>query len=539
MPLNADILFEGGPIHTGLGTLPPGSALAVKHGRVLAVGKAAELRALAVAERVDLGGRCLIPGLIDAHNHLSWYAQLLRYVDCRLPLGSSLTVALERLRRRAEDTPPGEWVGGWGFADYKVSERRFPTLAEMDEAAPAHPAVMIHASGHSAVANRLALKTMGHTDQTPDPPGGRIERDPRTGRPNGVLHEAAMQGFSLATMFEEYLSLSVEEQVAILEQGSAEYARLGITTVCDPSVMPPLLTSYQEAERAGRLRCRVVGMPLYEWSRPILDSGMLSGFGSDRLKLGPVKLIGDGSLSGRTAAVTQPYLNADGLGILYHDQPQLDEIVRELDHGGQQIAIHAIGDRAVEQVLRAYEKVIVKGGSNRRRHRMEHAGIVNPELIRLMEKLDVVIATQPRMLFEQGDGFYRACGEERIEWVYPYRAYIEAGLHVAGSSDCPVVSPDPLLGMRDAVLRRTEEGRVLAPDQCLTPRQALTMFTRDAAYSLFEEKRSGTLEEGKLADLLVLSDDILCLPPEEWEMRLKVDMTVVDGEIVYRTDQRP
>jgi len=170
---------------------------------------------------------------------------------------------------------------------------------------------------------------------------------------------------------------------------------------------------------------------------------------------------------------------------------------------------------------------------------MEHAGIVNAELIRLMAELDVVIATQPRMLFEQGDGFYRACGEERIPWVYPYRSYVEAGLHVAGSSDCPVVSPDPLLGMRDAVLRRTEEGRVLAPAQCLTPRQALTMFTQDAAHSLFEEKRLGTLEEGKLADLLVLSGDILSLPPEEWEARLKVDMTVVGGEIVYRTDQRP
>jgi predicted amidohydrolase YtcJ len=297
-----------------------------------------------------------------------------------------------------------------------------------------------------------------------------------------------MQQFSFENLFQEFITLSTDEQVAVLQVGIEEYVGMGITTTCDAGCLPPLLSAYQETEQRGALKCRVVAMPFYEWSKAILKSGLRSGFGSERLKLGAIKLIGDGSLSGRTAAVSQPYQNTDNVGILYKDQETMDGIVQELDARGYQIAIHAIGDRAVEQVLLAYEKVIGRGNPNTNRHRMEHAGILNAELLQFMADIDLVIATQPRMLYEQGDGFYRSCGEERIQWVYPYRAFIEKGLHVAGSSDCPVVSADPILGMRDALLRQTEEGRVLAPAQRLDPEQALHMFTQGAAYSLFEEE---------------------------------------------------
>jgi predicted amidohydrolase YtcJ len=535
MTLSADLIFSGGTIHTGLETLPPGSAIAIKSGRILAVDRAAELSRLEARQRIDLQGRTVIPGLIDAHNHLSWYAMLLRYVDCRVPLNGSLFTALVRIQDRAQELRPGEWIRGWGFADYKVSERRFPTLAEMDESAPDHPVIIIHASGHSAVMNSLALQTVGFDEHTPDPPGGKIERDAHTGQLTGVLHETAMVQFSMDSMFKEFLALGLEQQVAILEQGTQEYARLGITTACDASVMPPLLSCYQEAARLGRLNCRITAMPFYDWSRPVIDSGLRTGFGSGWMKLGPVKLISDGSLSGRTAAVSQPYQGTQDLGILYYPQEKLDQIVRELDARDLQIAIHAIGDRAVEQVLLAYEKVT--GGGNPHRHRMEHAGIVSHQLVQKMVDTNLVIATQPRMLYEQGDGFYRSCGEERIHRVYPYKTFIESGLHTAGSSDCPVVSPDPLLGMRDAVLRQTEEGRVLAPEQRLAPEQALYMFTQDAAWSLFDEREKGTLQEGRLADLLVLSADPLALPAEQWEEQMHVEMTVIDGRIIYQAEE--
>jgi predicted amidohydrolase YtcJ len=243
-------------------------------------------------------------------------------------------------------------------------------------------------------------------------------------------------------------------------------------------------------------------------------------------------VMSDGSLSGRTAAVTEPYLNTPGTGILYHTQKRLNEIVREIHDKGFQAAIHAIGDAALDQVVTAYEQVIRPGAGNLRRHRIEHAGILNDRLMDRIAELDLVVATQPRFLFEQGDGFLASCGPERIKRVYPFRSLIQRGIRVAGSSDCPVVVHDPLLGIRDAVLRRTEEGRTLAPEERLTAEQALRMFTIEAARASFEEDEKGSLKPGKLADLVVLSGDPLAVPPELIG-GLEVRMTVIGGKVVY------
>jgi len=534
MPLDMDLLFLGGKVHTGTKDLVDIEAVAVKNGRIVALGRTSDFEGLEAARTIQLDGRVMIPGLIDAHNHLSWYSILLSHVDCRIPLNGDIHDLLEIISQAVRETEPGELIRGWGFADYKVKQRRYPTLKELDEVAPDNPVVILHASGHSAVVNSLALSQLGIDEQTPDPPGGQIERDPGTEKPNGILHEAALHQFSFENMFQEFINLDIDTKMSSIQAGIEKSISMGLTTLCDAACLPPILSAYQEAERRGILKCRVIGMPFYDWNKPLLDSGLCSGFGSERFKLGAIKLIGDGSLSGRTAAVSEPYQDTDNLGVLYRDQETLDTIVQELDSKGFQIAIHAIGDRAIEQVLLAYEKVIGRGNLNSNRHRMEHAGILNPELLQFMADIDLVIATQPRMLYEQGEGFYRSCGEERIQLVYPYRSFIERGLHVAGSSDSPVVSADPVLGMRDSMMRQTEEGRILAPEQRLNPEQALHLFTQGAAYSLFEEDNIGTIEEGKLADMVILSDDPLTLPPELWETKMQVNMTIVGGEIVYQ-----
>jgi predicted amidohydrolase YtcJ len=281
----------------------------------------------------------------------------------------------------------------------------------------------------------------------------------------------------------------------------------------------------------------VVAMPYYDWSASWLADGVPSSAGGVRVRVGAVKLFADGSLSGCTAAVSQPYQGSHNHGILHRTQAELDALVRTLDERGFQIGVHAIGDRAIVQTLRAYAAVLGRG-PNQRRHRLEHVGVLTPALLAELARLDVVVATQPRMLFEQGDGFVHSCGEERIAWVYPYRALIDAGVHVAGSSDCPVVSADPILGMRDAVLRRTEEGRVLAPEQRLDARQALRMWTEEAAYSLFMETERGRLVPGAAADLVVLAADPLATDPETWNEQLRVEMTVVGGEIVFERTRR-
>jgi len=402
----------------------------------------------------------------------------------------------------------------------------------LDEAAPDHPVVVIHVSGHHAAVNSAALEAFQISASTPDPPGGRIERDPASGEPTGVLHESAMHDLSFAGLVLEFLGLDVDSQLQRIEQGGREYLKCGITSVHDASCLPHILKLYREAERRGRLPVRLYPMPLLDWSRPLLEAGVCTGFGSDRLRVGPMKVKSDGSLSARTAAVSEPYLNTPGNGMLTMDQDRMNETVREIHEKGFQAAIHAIGDRAVEQVVTAYEQVIPRGGGNPMRHRIEHAGVLDPVLIQRIAERNLVVVTQPRFLFEQGDGFLASCGPERIRRVYPFRSLLESGVRVAGSSDCPVVSHEPLLGIRDAVMRRTEAGEVLAPDERLTSEQALRMFTIEAARASFEEDRKGSIRPGKLADMVVLDRDPLSVEPEQIG-NIRVRMTLLDGEVVY------
>lgn len=520
------ITLEGKPLNDG--------AVAVLGDRIAAVGSTQELAPLRETARqsMDLNGAVVVPGFIDAHNHMFLYIYLRTLLDCRTPLDSAMEDLLNKVASKAHETPKGEWVRGWGFADYKVAGRRYPTRRELDEVAPHNPVVIIHASGHSAAANSAALQGFDISAHTPDPPDGRIEREPGSSEPTGVLHETAAQMVSYAGMVLEFLGKDLDTKISLIEQGGPDYWRCGITSVHDAACLPDILALYQEADLRGRLPVRVYPMCLLDLSRSLLDSGIRTRFGSERLRVGPIKVMGDGSLSGRTAAVSEPYLNMPGTGILYMDQERMNGVVREVHEKGFQCAIHAIGDRAVEQVVTAYEKVITPGSGNPLRHRIEHAGILNSELMDRMAALDLVVGTQPRFLFEQGDGFLASCGPERIKRVYPFRSLIQRGMRVAGSSDCPVVSQDPLLGIQDAVLRRTEEGVVLAPDERLSPEQALRMFTMEAAWASFQENEKGSIRPGKLADLAVLSDDPLSVAPERIR-DIEVWMTLLGGQVMY------
>jgi len=529
-----DLVLHGGKVITLEEDLGMAESVAVLGRRIAAVGSDRELAPLreTAARSVDLKGAAVVPGFVDAHNHLFLTLYLLTLLDCRAALNDPVSSVLETVASRARETPAGDMIRGWGFADYKVRERRYPTRWELDEAAPDHPVVIMHVSGHHAAANSAALAAFGISAATPDPPGGRIERDPASGEPSGVLHESAMHDISFAGLVLEFLAMEPERQLDRIEQGGREYLKCGITSVHDAASLPQILRLYHEAERRGRLPLRLYPMPLMEYSRPLLEAGLCTGFGSDRLRVGPMKVISDGSLSGRTAAVSEPYRNTPGDGMLAMDQERMNRTVREIHDQGFQAAVHAIGDRAVGQVVAAFEQVIPRGSGNPRRHRIEHAGVLDATLIRRMAELDLVVATQPRFLFEQGDGFLASCGPERIRRVYPFRSLLESGIRVAGSSDCPVVSKEPLLGMQDAVLRRTEAGEVLAPEERLTPEQALRMFTIEAARASFEEDRKGSIRPGKLADLVVLDRDPLSVEPERIGA-LRVCMTLLDGEVVH------
>jgi len=532
--LTAELLLFNGHVLSMEEDRPLAEAVAVLGNRIAAIGSNRELAPLkeSAGRVIDLHGATLVPGFVDAHNHFFLYTYLLTLLNCRTPLDSSMEDLLEKISRRAGETPPGEMIRGWGFADYKVRERRYPTRRELDTAAPDNPVLIIHASGHSAVANSAALASFQISAETPDPPGGMIERQPESREPSGLLHETAMQAISYASLMLEFLGKDRQSQIELIEKGCREYLRYGITSVQDAASLPDVLALFHDAELQGRLPLRLYPMPFLDMSRSLLDSGIRTRFGSTRLRIGPIKVLSDGSLSGRTAAVSEPYLNTPGTGILYMDQERMNETVAEIHHKGFQAAIHAIGDRAIDQVITAYERVITPGDGNPLRHRIEHAGILNDSLIHRMADLDLVVVTQPRFLFEQGDGFLASCGPERMKKVYPFRSLIDNGLRVAGSSDCPVVSHVPLLGIQDAVLRRTEEGRILAPEERLSPLQALQLFTFNGAIAAFEEDEKGSLRPGKLADMVVLSQDPLDVEPDHIS-KIEVRMTISGGKVVF------
>ena len=382
--MDADLVLVRATLRPG----PEGAdALAVRGGRIVAVGRSADLARITAARVLDLDGRVLAPGFIDAHNHLAMYCILRRQVDCRAPLDGDLDDILGRLARAADAAPAGAWVRGWGLAPYRLLQRRAPTLAELDAVCPTRPLSLLHVSGHTVQVNSAALRQLGLDASSVDPPGGRIDRD-AAGAPTGVLHETAMQPFSLHKMASEFTALPLEEQLAALTAGAGDFAALGLTTSCDALASPEMITLYGEADRRGQLPCNVVAMPFYDWCTTQLSTS--DGFGSDsaRARTGAVKLFADGSLSGCTAAVSQPYQGSHEQGILHRSTDELTAIVRALDERGFQIAVHAIGDRAISQVARAYGAVIGRGQPNQRRHRLEHVGIAPPALLAELAQLE-------------------------------------------------------------------------------------------------------------------------------------------------------
>ena len=480
--MNADLLLAG-----------DARSIAIAGGEIVAIGTRAALAGIA-ARTIDVGARTIAPGFIDAHAHLLFHAIFARQLDLRCALDTPLD---ELLARIAAAAAAGDgWLRAWGFAPYRVRERRAPTLDELDRACGDRPLVLLHVNGHTAQLDRAGLRAAGIDSDT------------------GVLHERAMQPWSLGAMARELLALPIDEQVDTIAAGAASFAAMGITTTCDAMTSPAHIELYREVARRGRLPLNVVAMPFRDWSDPLPAPDR-----HGRVRVGAAKLFADGSLSGCTAAVGEPYAGTHDHGILHHTQDEVDAIVRALDERGHQIAIHAIGDRAIAQALRALAPC-TRGG-NPRRHRLEHVGIVTPAIVDELARQHIVIATQPRMLFEQGDAFARAC-PDRIDRIYPYRTLLDRGLCVTGSSDCPVVSADPILGMRGAVLRETEDGRVLAPHERLDDAAARRMWTEHAAYSLFMDRERGRLEVGLAADLVVLSRD-----------EQVVDETYVAGERVF------
>jgi predicted amidohydrolase YtcJ len=538
---DADLLVRNGHIITMDPDRESATAMAVRDGKILALGGDAAMAGCASARTqiVDLQKRTVTPGLIDVHTHaMEWAKGILRaQVDATFPTVHAITDITQEVHRRATALEPGQWIQGAGWDDSKLAEHRYITRQDLDSAAPNNPVYLDHVSGHLAAVNSAALKLAGIGKETPDPQGGVIERDP-TGEPTGILKDTAMSLVaSLLPKDPDDINVKAAQLVA---QKAAE---LGLTTIHDIFLSTDEIRGYQDAYRRGWLKIRVQMSPQIGSqadAEKLAQMGVHTGFGDDSLKFGAAKMFADGGMGARTIAIYPPGVigEPDNLGVLRWTPEEMQKAHLTAAAAGWQLETHAIGDRAMDEVLDSYAAVIQQLVLKDPRFRIVHAGISTPAIQKRMQTLHIVVDGNPPFVYWIGSWFLKY-GAERVRWSYPAKSYIDNGIIEAAGSDVPVTPISPWWGIWSAVVRRDlQSGQVLAPEERITVNQALALYTRNGAYAGFEEDKKGMLSPGKLADFVVVDRDLLTVPTADLK-DIKVVNTYVGGQLIYAAPDIP
>jgi len=517
---------------------PRAEALAVGGGKFVAVGTTSDIEKLAGKDTrvIDAGGKTITPGFIDAHCHpMPSYPffPMMQIVDLAPESAAAMDDALRLLEEKAEATPTGSLVLGARYQDTKLG--RHPTRVDLDAVSTEHPIVIMHSSGHMGVANSRALAIAGITRETADPPGGAFDRD-EGGEPNGICREAALK-WVMSKMPPR--PPSREEALAEIDFFTRKFLSEGITSVADAKVDPMLIRLYQDALEAGKLNgVRVYMMIEDAYLDGLRSLSLRTGFGDERLRIGAIKIFHGNSLSGRTCWLSEPYemINPETGELDYYgippdrSQEELDELVFAAHKAGFQCAIHSNGDREIDMVLDAYEKALGKLPREDHRHRIEHCSVATPAILERAKRLDIVLVLHS-YIYEHGDKM-EAYGERRWPMMHPNRSAHELGIPVAGSSDSPVSGAVPLLRIQSMVTRTTAEGKTYGPEQRVTAEQAIRIWTLGGAYASFEDDIKGSIEVGKLADFVILSDDPTQVPADTIK-DMRVEKTIVGGKVVF------
>ena len=533
---SADTVLVGGRIWTGNPGQPEAQALAIVGDEIVAVGSDDEVRRWAgPGTRVmELRGRRVVPGFNDAHVHFFDGGQGLASVQLRD--AGSPGIFRDRIGAYAATLDKGRWVlnGNWDHELWDPAE--LPTRQLIDAVTPDNPVFINRLDGHMALANTLALELAGITRDTPDPPGGSIVRD-ADGEPTGVLKDAAMNAVYAVIPEPDAAAIS-SALVAAMQYANAN----GVTSVQDMSASPEVLRAYRQLLADGDLRVRVYAVqPLSRWER-LAEPGIGAWFGNDMLRIGGLKGFADGSLGSTTALFFEPYLDAPETSGLPSDE-MVDEAAMladmiGADAAGLQLAIHAIGDKANAAVLGMFDDVARRNGPRDRRLRIEHAQHLRAIDIPRFKAQGVVASMQPYHAIDDGRWAEKRIGPERARGTYAFRSLLDAGATLAFGSDWFVAPMEPLRGIHAAVTRCTLDGANpdgWVPEQKISVAEAVRAFTAGSAYAEGQEARKGTLEPGKLADLVVLSRDIFAIDPAGIA-DVEVDATMLGGEVVYRRD---
>ncbi len=513
MPV-ADLILKNANVITVDPGQPTAELVASKGDKILLVGSNEGLRWIRGAKTkvIDCHGKTVVPGFNDAHCHIFSFLRKLLSIDLSPSSVSSISDIKAAISQKAQNTPAGQWLTGTDYSDFYLAEKRHPTRWNIDEVAPRHPVVLSHRSLHACVLNSLALSLAGITKETTEPRGGLIDRDLNTGEPTGILFEM------LGHIREKVMPpLSEAELTNGINLANQHYLSLGISSIQDATMVNDF-NRWQTCRRfidAGKLRSRVYMMAGIETLSQFQEAGLAFGSGDSQLRLGGVKMI-----------------LSEATGQLHPPQPELNQQVFNAHQAGFQLAIHAVQQSTVEAAITALEYADSQLPQAGRRHRIEHCSECPPNLLERLNKLKAVVVTQPPFLYYSGERYLAMVSPDQLPWLYRIKSFLNSGLIVAASSDSPVVPDNPLVGIYAAVTRQAESGQQLLPEECISASQALAMYTINAAYASFEEGIKGSIAQGKLADIVLLSDDPIKAPQEQIK-DIKVEMTIIGGKVVW------
>ena len=539
----ADIVFKNGNVYTANDKAPQAQAIAVKADRIVFVGTnaAAQKYVGANTRVVDLQGKTVLPGFTDSHQHLSGVGQ--REMTLNLEGTTSLEDFLAKVKARVDQAKPGDWITGRGWIETHWKPPVFPTRWDLDKVAPNNPMILARADGHGSVANTAALNLAGISKDTPNPFGGEISKDKQSGEPNGMLLDSA-QGL----VRRRVPPTSAEDAERAVVLGVRRNIELGWTQIQDAGGSYNDVEIFKKLYAAGTIKLRIykaVHGPGPSATR-LLNEGATIGAYENRFTFRTIKVVSDGALGSRGAALHDPYSDApDTSGFLTVKTEDLRPMLTDALRKGIQVETHAIGDRANNFVLDEYEAAFKAVPASERkvadpRWRVEHAQIVNPADIPRFAKLKIIPSMQPSHAI--GDLFFAPSrvGVKRLTGSYAWESFIKSGVVVPGGSDAPVERGEPMIEFYAAVARKDQKGfsgEGWHPEEAVSRAQALKMFTLWPAYAAFEEKLRGSIEVGKLADLTILSADIMKIPEAEI-LKTRCVMTVINGEIVFDGDAR-
>jgi len=527
--IHADLALINANIITMNPTQPQAQAIAIKNETIAEVGTNQEIQPYIGknTKTINLNGKTVIPGFIDTHVHLIEFGRSLTSINLRDT--QSIQELQERLKKRVEETPKQKWITGHGWDQERLIEKRYPTRWDLDQVSPNNPVVLNRVCGHACIINTKALKLANITKQTVPPPGGKIDKDPKTGEPTGILRENAMK-----LIWKSMPTPSQEELMKAASLACKKAVEAGITSLHWLIHLPNEVHVIQKLRTQQKLPLRVyIVIPAEHLDHldHLISLGLHTGFGDNTLRIGSIKILADGSLGARTAALHEPYNDEPSTkGMMLYSQEKLNKLVAKAHKADLQLAIHAIGDQAIDMVLTALEKALKETPRKSHRHRIEHASVLDEGLIQRMKKLEVVASIQPHFIISDFWVINRV-GPKRARWVYPFKTLIQEGILIIGSSDCPIEPISPLFGIYAAVTRES------FPEERITVDEALRIYTINAAYASFEEHIKGSIEAGKMADLVVLSHNPREVPPNKIK-DIRVEMTIVGGRVVYIYDHR-